>query len=129
MPPVLKPIVSVMTSHQKLPPPAQRGQGVDGVTACDVHGQKARIKSTSLLGAGCRDGIVREAWAGNVRMIKTGRLIGPPRDQLVPEGMRFGLQLEGICRANGVSIGLRRISRTKVLVAGELLLSSVTKKI
>ena len=144
MPPGLKPTVFVMVSNMKLPTPEQRAQGVACVTADDFRWQKAHIKSTSLLGAvfsrqisadaGAmetvmfRDGMLSEAAASNVWVIKGGRLMGPPRDQLVLEGIRFGL-LEDICRECGIPFELRRITRAEVLDADELLLSSATKEV
>ncbi len=144
MPPGIQPTVFVMVSNMKLPTPEQRAQGVACVTADDFRWQKAHIKSTSLLGAvfsrqisadaGAvetvmfRDGMLSEAAASNVWVIKDGHLMGPPRDQLVLEGIRFGL-LEDICRACGIPFELRRITRAEVLDADELLLSSATKEV
>ena len=54
--------------------------------------------------------------------------MGPPRDHLVLEGIRYGL-IEEICRACGIGFELRRISRAEVLAADELLLSSATKEV
>lgn len=144
MPPGLQPTVFVMVSDMKPPTPEQRAHGVACVTADDFRWQKAHIKSTSLLGAvfsrqisadaGAvetvmfRDGMLSEAAASNVWVVKGGRLMGPPRDQLVLEGIRFEL-LEEICRGCGIPFELRRITRAEVLDADELLLSSATKEV
>jgi D-alanine transaminase len=114
------------------------------VTAEDFRWEKAHIKSTSLLGAvfsrqisadaGAletvmfRDGMLSEAAASNVWVVKDGKLLGPPKDHLVLEGIRFGL-LEDICREQGIAFELRRIPRAEVLDADELLLSSATKEV
>ena len=144
MPPDLAPTVFVMAGEMKLATDAQRERGVACVTADDFRWQKAHIKSTSLLGAvfsrqisadaGAtetvmfRNGFLSEAAASNVWMVKDGAVLGPPKDHLVLEGIRFGL-IEDICREQGLRFELRRISRAEVLAADELLLSSATKEV
>jgi len=144
MPAHITPTIFLMVSDMKLASAAQREQGVACVTADDFRWQKAHIKSTSLLGAvfsrqisadaGAletvmfRDGMLSEAAASNVWVVKEGKLLGPPKDHLVLEGIRFGL-LEDICREQGIPFELRRISRAEVLDADELLLSSATKEV
>jgi len=75
-----------------------------------------------------RDGFLSEAAASNVWVVKNGVLMGPPKNQLVLEGIRFGL-LEEICSAQGIPFELRPITRAEVLAADELLLSSATKEV
>lgn len=144
MPPDLAPTVFVMTSTMKPPTPEQRAQGVACVTADDFRWSKAHIKSTSLLGAVFarqisadadavetvmfRDGFLSEAAACNVWAVKDGKVLGPPKDNLVLEGIRYGL-IEDICREAGIGFELRRISREEVFAADELLLSSATKEV
>ena len=144
MPPDLAPTVFAMTSTMKPPSPEQRTQGVACVTADDFRWRKAHIKATSLVGAVLarqisadvdavetvmfRDGCLSEAAACNVWVVKGGKVFGPPRDNLVLEGIRYGL-IEDICRDAGIGFELRRISREEVLDADELLLSSATKEV
>jgi len=144
MPTHITPTIFLMVSDMKLATAAQREQGVACVTADDFRWQKAHIKSTSLLGAvfsrqisadaGAletvmfRDGMLSEAAASNVWVVKDGKLMGPPKDHLVLEGIRFGL-LEDICKEQGIPFELRRITRAEVLDADELLLSSATKEV
>src|SRR5450830_1313285 len=144
MPVNITPTVFVMANKMNLPTDAQRSQGVACVTADDFRWEKAHIKSTSLLGsvlarqisfdAGAvetimfRDGFLSEAAASNVWVIKGGKVLGTPKDNLVLEGIRYGL-LEEICRSKGIGFELRRISREEVLNADELLLSSATKEV
>ncbi|OYY51222.1 MAG: D-amino acid aminotransferase, partial [Polaromonas sp. 35-63-240] len=136
--------VFVMSNVMKLPGAEQRARGVACVTADDFRWEKAHIKSTSLLGAvfsrqisfdaGALETIMfrgdylSEAAASNVWVIKDGTVMGPPRDQLVLEGIRYGL-IEEICRAAGIAFELRRITRAEVRDADELLLSSATKEV
>ena len=144
MPEHITPTVFVMSNVMKPPTPEQRANGVACVTADDFRWEKAHIKTTSLLGAvfsrqisfdaGAvetvmfRDGFLSEAAASNVWAVKNNTVMGPPRDNLVLEGIRYGL-IEDICRAQGLGFELRRVSRAEVLDADELLLSSATKEV
>lgn len=140
----IAPTVFAMSNRMVPLSAAQRAQGVACVTADDFRWEKAHIKSTSLLGAVLarqlsvdagaaetvmfRDGYLSEAAASNVWVVKNGTLMGPPKDNLVLEGIRYGL-LEELCKARGIPFVLRRISREEVLQADELLLSSATKEV
>ena len=144
MPRGLRPTVFVMVSEMKQATPAQREQGVHCVSADDFRWQKAHIKTTSLLGAVMarqisadvgavetvmfRDGHLSEASSSNVWVVKNGVVMGPPKDHLLLEGIRFGL-IEEMCHAQGIPFELRRITRTEVLDADELMLSSATKEV
>jgi D-alanine transaminase len=138
------PTVFVMTNLMKPVPATQRATGVACVTADDFRWEKAHIKSTSLLGAvfsrqisadaGAmetvmfRDGTLSEAAASNVWVVKDGCVLGTPKDNLVLEGIRYGL-MDELCRAAGLGFELRRISRAEVFAADELLLTSATKEV
>ena len=144
MPKDLAPTVFVMSNGMKPPTAQQREQGVSCITADDFRWEKAHIKSTSLLGSVFarqlsfdadaletvmfRHGFLSEAAASNVWVVKGGKLLGTPKDNLVLEGIRYGL-IEEICRAAAIPFELRRISRQEVLDADELLLSSATKEV
>jgi D-alanine transaminase len=144
MPQNITPTVFAMATQMNLPSATQRSQGVACVTADDFRWEKAHIKSTSLLGAVFarqisadvdavetvmfRDGVLSEAAACNVWVVKNGTVLGPPKDNLVLEGIRYGL-IEDICREAGIGFELRRISRAEVFGADELLLSSATKEV
>ena len=60
--------------------------------------------------------------------MKNGAVLGTPRDELVLEGIRYGL-IESICRDEGIPFELRRVAREEVFAADELLLSSATKEV
>ena len=142
--PGLTPTVFIMVNPMKLPSDEQRAGGVACVSAGDFRWEKAHIKSTSLLGAvfsrqisvdaGALETVMfrgdhlSEAAASNVWVVSDRKVLGPPTDNLVLEGIRYGL-IEEICRAAGIGFELRRISRAEVLAADELLLSSATKEI
>lgn len=140
----IAPTVFVMSNAMKLPSAGQRSSGVACVSASDFRWEKAHIKSISLLGsvfarqisadAGAvetimfRHDYLSEAAASNVWIVKNGRLIGVPKDNLVLEGIRFGL-MEDLCRSMDIPFELRQVTRDEVLAADELLLSSATKEI
>lgn len=144
MPEGITPTVFVMTNVMKPPGQAQRENGVACVTADDFRWAKAHIKATSLLGAVFarqisfdvdavetvmfRDGFLSEAAACNVWIVKDGRVIGTPKDNLVLEGIRYGL-IEDICAKQGMAFELRRVTRAEVFAADEVLLSSATKEV
>ena len=144
MPLGLKPSVFVMINPMKLPSAQARAQGVACVTADDFRWEKAHIKTTSLLGAvfsrqisadaGAletvmfRGDYLSEAASSNVWVVKAGKVLGPLKDNLVLEGIRYGL-FEELCRAKGIPFELRRITKAEVLGADELLLSSATKEV
>jgi len=142
--PDLTPTVFATCLPMKPPTPEQRARGVACVTADDFRWQKAHIKSISLLGAvfsrqisfeqGAletvmfRDGFLSEAAASNVWVVKNGVVMGPPKDHLVLEGIRYGA-IADLCAQAGIGFELRRIPRAEVLAADELMLSSATKEV
>jgi D-alanine transaminase len=144
MPPDIAPTVFAMVNRLYIYTPEERSKGVMCVTADDFRWKKAHIKSTSLAGAVLsrqmsadvggnetimfRDGWLSEAAASNVWIVKDGVVLGPPKDNLVLEGIRYGL-LEQLCSAQGIPFELRRVSREEVQAADEILLSSATKEI
>lgn len=144
MPSDITPTVFAMSNVMVPPSATQRSQGVACVTADDFRWEKAHIKSISLLGAVFarqisfdadavetvmfRGDYLSEAAASNVWIVKDGVVMGPPKDQLVLEGIRYGL-IEEICQARGIGFVLRRITREEVLNADEVLLSSATKEV
>jgi D-alanine transaminase len=144
MPPDLAPTVFAMVNRLYIYTAEERARGVRCITADDFRWKKAHIKSTSLAGAVLsrqmsadvgatetimfRDGWLSEAAASNVWVVKNGVVLGPPRDNLVLEGIRYGL-LEQLCGQAGIPFELRRVRREEVLAADELLLSSATKEV
>ncbi|HYD75125.1 D-amino acid aminotransferase [Ramlibacter sp.] len=142
--PGLQPTVFAMSNRLPTYSEEDRARGVACVTADDFRWKKAHIKSTSLAGAVMarqisadqgatetvmfRDGMLSEAAASNVWVVRNGVVLGSPRDNLVLEGIRYGL-LEQLCRDAGIPFELRRVSREEVLGADELLLTSATKEV
>jgi D-alanine transaminase len=144
MPPDLEPTVFAMVNRLYIYTAEERSKGAMCVSADDFRWKKAHIKSTSLAGAVLsrqmsadaggnetimfRDGWLSEAAASNVWVVKNGVVLGPPKDNLVLEGIRYGL-LEELCQKAGILFELRRVSREEVLAADEIVLSSATKEV
>jgi D-alanine transaminase len=138
------PTVFIMTNPLVLPPPAVRAAGVSCVTMEDKRWLHCEIKSVSLLGnvlaaqyaveheateaIQFRDNMLTEGSSSNVWIVKDGVLSGPPKDNLILEGIRYGLVQE-LCAANGIPFEMRRIGRDEVFAADEVMLSSATKEV
>jgi D-alanine transaminase len=119
-------------------------KGVAAITLPDERWLHCDIKSISLLGnvlarqaaadaeaLEClmfRDGYLTEGSASNVWVVIDGKLLAPPRNSLILEGIRYGLLAE-LADSQGVPFDIRRISRDEVLAADELMVSSATKEV
>ena len=139
-----RPTVFMMCSVMKPATPEQRHAGVACITARDFRWERGDIKSISLLGnvlarqmsadKGAietimfRNGFLTEAAASNVWVVHEGAVLGPPKSELVLEGIRYEL-LRELCEEVGIAYNLRPIPEADVLSADELLLSSATKEI
>lgn len=138
------PTVFIMSNPLVSPSNAVRKSGVACVSMEDRRWLHCDIKSISLLGnvlaaqhaaendaVECiqfRDGWLTEGSASNVWIVKNGVLMGPPKDSLILEGIRYGL-IEELCAANGIPMEARRITREEVFAADEVLLSSAAKEV
>src|SRR5450830_2027707 len=138
------PTVFIMTNAMVLPSAEVRAAGVACVTMEDKRWLNCQIKSTSLPGnvlaaqfaaeegvteaIQFRDGFLSEASSSNVWVVKNGKLLAPPKDNLILEGIRYGL-IEELCAAKDIQLESRRITRDEVFGADELMLSSASKEI
>lgn len=138
------PTVFMMTSLLAVPSAEVRAKGVACVTLEDKRWLNCQIKSTSLLGnvlaaqyaaehevteaIQFRDDFLSEASSSNVWIVKDGKLSAPPKDNLILEGIRYGL-IEELCKSQGIVFEARRITREEVFGADEVLLSSATKEV
>jgi D-alanine transaminase len=138
------PTVFIMTNPIVLPSAAVRQAGVACVSMEDKRWLRCEIKSISLLGnvlaaqnaaeqdavesIQFRDGFLTEASSSNVWIVKDGEVMGPPKDNLILEGIRYGL-IEDLCAAGGIALSARRITREEVFAADEVLLTSATKEV
>lgn len=140
----VKPTVFIMTNPIVLPAEEARTKGVACVSMEDKRWLRCEIKSVSLLGnvlaaqyaaennvveaIQFRDGFLTEASASNVWIVRDGKLLAPPKDNLILEGIRYGL-LEELCAAQGIPFEVRRIPREEVFAADEVMLSSASKEV
>ena len=75
-----------------------------------------------------RDGFLTEGSSTNIWVVSGGKLLAPPKNNLILEGIRYGLMGELAAEA-GIPFESRRIGREEVENADELLLSSATKEV
>lgn len=144
MPADAVPTVFAYSSAARPLPQDERHHGVACITARDFRWERGDIKSTSLLGnvlarqisadEGAletillRDGFLTEASSSNVWIVKEGALLGPPKSDLVLEGIRVEL-LKEFCEEVGIGYNLRPISEAELFAADEVLLSSASKEV
>ncbi len=148
--PAVAPTVFMMSSPL-LPPPAELLKtGVSAVTATDNRWLRCDIKAISLLpnvllrqqavDAGCAETILirlgendqesfmTEGAASNIFVVKNGTLLAPPKNNLMLPGITYDVVLE-IAAANNIPVQMRKIAKTEIFSADELLLTSSTKEV
>jgi len=142
--PAVTPTVFGMIAPWSPPPAAQRGQGLSVISIPDERWLHCEIKSVSLLGnvlakqqavdahvdevLQFRDGYLTEGASTNIWVVSGGKLLAPPKNNLILEGIRYGLMGELAAEA-GIPFESRRISQAEVEQADELMLSSATKEV
>jgi len=142
--PAVTPTVFGMIAPWSPPPAAQREQGLSAISIPDERWLHCEIKSVSLLGnvlakqqavdahvdevLQFRDGYLTEGASTNIWVVSGGKLLAPPKNNLILEGIRYGLMGELAAEA-GIPFESRRISREEVEQADELMLSSATKEV
>jgi D-alanine transaminase len=142
--PPVEPTVFAMVAPMTPPTAAVREKGLTSVSIPDERWLHCDIKSVSLLGnvlakqaavdAGVdeviqfRNGNLTEGASCNIWVIKQGKLIAPLKDNLVLEGIRYGL-LEELCKEAGISFELRVVKQEEVQGADEILMSSATREV
>jgi D-alanine transaminase len=148
--PPVKPTVFMMSSP--LLPPASEllAKGVSAVSAEDNRWLRCDIKAISLLPnvllrqqaveAGCAEtilirkgsdsaeGFMTEGSASNIFVVKNGTLLAPPKDNLMLPGITYDVILE-IAAANKIPFQVRKIAKSEIFDADELLLTSSTKEV
>lgn len=139
-----EPTVFCMVAPFKRPDATLREKGLTAISTPDLRWLRCDIKSVSLLGnvlarqiavdAGVddviqfRDGHLTEGSAANIWVVKNGVLLVPPRDNLILEGIRYGLMQE-LAETCGVPFEARPITEAEVASADEILLTSATKEV
>ena len=142
--PPVKPTVFAMVTPMSPPSEAVRTRGLTAISIPDERWLHCDIKSVSLLGnvlakqaavkarvdevVQFRDGYLTEGASCNIWVVESGMVYAPPKDNLVLEGIRYGL-FEELCRDNGISFALEPVTQERVSTASELLMSSATKEV
>ena len=143
--PPVKPTVFMMSNPLLTPPAALLASGVGAVSAEDNRWLRCDIKAIALLpnvllrqmavDAGCAETILirenefmTEGAASNIFVVKNGKLLAPPKDNLMLPGITYDVVLE-IAAANHIPHEVRRIAAAEVFDADELLLTSSTKEV
>lgn len=138
------PTVFGMVTEFSPPTAEQREHGLRMISIADERWLHCEIKSISLLGnvlarqqaaeAGVdeviqfRDGFLTEGSASNIWIVSGGVLLAPPKNNLILEGVRYGLMAE-LADEAGVPFESRRISQAEVDTADEILVTSATKEV
>ena len=138
------PTVFVMSNPLATPSAEQIERGVAVVTAEDNRWRRCDLKTISLVGnvlmrqlaadAGAvetmmfRDGFLTEASASNVLAVLGGRLVAPPKDNLILPGITYGAVYDFALEA-GLPFDVRPVAKREALTADELWLTSSTKEV
>jgi D-alanine transaminase len=137
--------VFVLSNPLTTPSAEQLQNGINCITVVDNRWLRCDIKSIALLPnvllrqaaveAGCAEAILirddaflTEGAASNIFVVKSGKLLAPPKDNLMLPGITYDVILE-LAAANGIPYEVRRVSKAEVFGADELLLSSSTKEV
>ncbi len=142
--PTVTPTVFAMVAPMTPPTAAVREKGLRAVGIPDMRWLHCDIKSVSLLGnvlakqaavdAGVdevvqfRDGNLTEGASCNIWVVKNGKVIAPLKNNLVLEGIRYGL-FEELCKESGIPFELRVVTEAETKAADELMMSSATREI
>jgi D-alanine transaminase len=153
--PPVEPTVFMMSNPLLTPPADLLHSGIACVTAPDNRWLRCDIKSIALLpnvllrqmavDAGCAEtilirpefvnaefvsggGFMTEGAASNIFVVKNGKLLAPPKDNLMLPGITYDVVLE-LADANGIPYEVRKIAVAEVFAADELLLTSSTKEV
>ena len=143
--PPVTPTVFMMSSPLSPPPAELLQSGIACITASDNRWLRCDIKSIALLpnvllrqmavDAGCAETILirnnefmTEGAASNIFVVKNGKLLAPPKDNLMLPGITYDVVLE-IADASGIPHEVRRVMQEELFTADELLLTSSTKEV
>ena len=143
--PVGVPATVFMMSNPLATPPADIiERGVPVVTAPDERWLHCDLKTISLVGnvlarqfaadhaavetVMFRDGYLTEASASNVLIVRHGKVIAPPKDNLILPGITYDATAE-LARDGGLPFEMRPVKKEEALSADEMWLSSSTKEV
>ena len=138
------PTVFIMANPLVNPPKELVERGAAAVTARDDRWHRCDIKSISLIG-NCllrqvsadvgavetilfRDGVLTEASASNVFVVKGGVILSPAKTNLILPGITYDVIAE-IAQAAGLPLEYREISEAEVRAADEIWVTSSSKEV
>ncbi len=140
----LTPTVFIMANPLVPPTAEQVKNGVPAIVLPDLRWLRCDIKTTALLGncmlrtlaaeAGCaeailvRDGVLTEASASNVFVVKDGTVLAPPKSHLILPGITYDVVIE-ILRANGIAHEVRPVKESELRSADEVWISSSSREV
>lgn len=139
-----KPTIFCMVSPFTRPTETERTIGLTAIAIPDIRWLRCEIKSISLLGnvmakqaavdAGVnevlqfRDGYLTEGAANNAWVVIDKTLLAPPRNNLILEGIRYGLMQE-LAAQSGIKFECRPITEEEVNNADEIMVTSATREV
>jgi len=140
----VEPTVFMMSNPLVNPPTAVVEQGARAVTAADNRWTRCDIKSISLIG-NCllrqlsadvdavetillRDGLLTEASASNVFVVKGGVIAAPAKSNLILPGITYDVVVE-LARGDGIAVELRDVTEAELRGADEVLVTSSSKEV
>ena len=140
----VEPTVFIMSNPLVSPPRELVEKGAAAVSAADYRWLRCDIKSISLIGncllrqvsadAGAaetimfRDGMLTEASASNVFIVKGGTIRSPAKSKLILPGITYDVVVE-LAQAAGMPIEFAQISQAEVRSADEVWITSSSKEV
>jgi D-alanine transaminase len=140
----LAPTVFMMSNPLTMPTEAQITRGVSVVVREDFRWLRNDIKAISLLGhcmlrteasdEGCaevvlvREGYLTEASSSNVLIVKDGKVLSPPKTQLILAGVTYDVILE-LLDAHAMPHEVRAVTEAELRSADEVWLTSSSKEV
>ncbi len=140
----LTPTVFIMATQLSTPAPALVERGVPAITHPDFRWLRCDIKTISLLAncmlrtlateAGCvetiliRDGLLTEASASNVFIVREGVVLCPPKSQLMLPGITYDVVLE-LLRVDRLAHEVRAVHEDELRSADEVWITSSSREV
>ncbi len=138
------PTVFMMSNPLVNPPKELVERGAKCVSANDFRWQRCDIKSISLIG-NCllrqvsadvdavetilfRDGLLTEASASNVFIVKGGVVMGPPKSNFILPGITYDVVVE-LAQSAKLPLEIREIPEAEVRAADEIWVTSSSKEV
>ena len=140
----IAPTVFIMSNPLVNPPRELVERGAEAVSAQDNRWHRCNIKSISLIGnvllrqlsadVGAtetilfRDGMLTEAAACNVFVVRGGVIQGPPKSNLILPGITYDVVLE-LAHAAQLPVEIRDLSEAETRTADEIWVTSSSKEV